>query len=86
MKTPAMKVKRYPEHGKLRKVRNEYRVCIELFDWLQSEGWTVTSSRHGHFSIQASLAKFFHIDEAKLERERIKVLETFHSKQVGGTE
>jgi len=65
-----------PEHEKLKKVSDKSQVIGEFIEWLETEGFYVTGRKRGkYFNLRWMLAKFFNIDEQKLEAEKIAMLE-----------
>lgn len=77
----------YPEHEKLRKVREESQVQGELLEWLSDElGLTLCETRPEpwgyhptRLTTQALLARYHDIDEDKLRAEKDAMLEEIRS-------
>lgn len=67
----------YPEHEKLRAIKEESQVCGEFIEWLGMQGYSVEpiSRKTRAFVLRAQLANFFEIDEEKLEEEKQAMLE-----------
>lgn len=70
----------YPEHDKLRAVKENSQVIGEFLDWLINEQHVVLATHRGHIlmpvvsSIQKWLARYFDIDEDRLEDEKRAIL------------
>lgn len=73
----------YPEHAKLREVKEQSQRCGELLEWLQSEkGWHLPA-----YSPERLLAEFFGIDYSKLQAEKDAMLEAMRrTAQASGEE
>ena len=72
---------KYPEHEKLREVKDTSQAIGEFLEWLQSEGMGVAEYdayanlawvRH---STTGLLARYFGIDQKKLEQEKCAMLD-----------
>jgi hypothetical protein len=72
----------YPEHEKLAKVKDRSQACGEFLEWLTSEGGFVLCKyvKDRVFPVPASvsiadlLARFFKIDQKKIEDEKRAML------------
>jgi hypothetical protein len=72
----------YPEHNKLKAIREKSQAVGEFLDWLPEEGITLCSfsDENEHYypcqlTIQQLLAKYFQIDLEVLEKEKQHMLE-----------
>jgi len=71
---------RFPEHEKLKAVREKSQAIGEFLDWVNAEkrlclaGWRGETLFRTNLSTQTLLAAFFDIDEAQVERERLAML------------
>ena len=71
---------RHPEHEKLKAISDTSQAIGEFLSWLQVEGMTICQlGRYEEFSpirtsISTLLARYFEIDEQKLEREKAAML------------
>jgi hypothetical protein len=62
----------YPEHEKLKEIRDQSQKCGEFLEWLEEQGYVEITARK---SLTSILAEFFEIDEEKLEREKRRMLD-----------
>ena len=68
----------YPEHEKLKAISDKSQICGEFIEWLQSQGFFIEHNGKGdwpQFVLRRQLAKFFGIDEEKLENEKMVMLD-----------
>lgn len=73
----------FPEHKKLRAIKDRSQVIGEFLEWLQGEkGFALaTWCSHGEFldparfNVNQLLAEFFEIDQEKLEAEKLAMLD-----------
>lgn len=79
----------YPEHEKLKKVQKESQVCGELLDWLQNEKGIVLCKYNDsdyampvYMPIQDILGEFFGIDQNKLEKEKVAMLDAIRKQNL----
>lgn len=96
----------YPEHEKLRLIKNKSQACGDFYEWLQEQGYVI-ASRHVHtegctyedhddwktcgmnegelfaalIPRDSLLAKFFEIDQVKIEKEKLQMLEELRAAQ-----
>jgi hypothetical protein len=78
----------YPEHEKLKAVKDRSQAIGEFLEWLQEEKglsickWSDEEREYllAYVSTQALLAEFFKIDRKKLEEEKEGMLEAFREK------
>lgn len=71
----------YPEHEKLKLVKDQSQICGEFLDWLNEEKDLILAKLDEyddlmpfHISTQKLLAEFFEIDLAVLEDEKDQML------------
>lgn len=86
-RAPKEKVEKEPkldfsEHEKLKGVRDKSQACGEFLEWLGSEGYSLCrydsdQDRYYPSSYRAPdlLARFFDIDQNKLEKEKREMLD-----------
>jgi len=73
----------YPEHRKLREIKDKSQCIGEFIEWLNEEGMTVCEWSPGNIdnwnptstSTNRLLARFFEIDLDKLEEEKLAMLD-----------
>ena len=72
----------YPEHEKLKKIQKESEACGSFLDWLTGEKGIVLSEYSeddklypAHIGIAKLLGEYFNIDQNKLEKEKLQMLE-----------
>lgn len=89
----------YPEHDKLHKVKDKSQAIGEFLEWLKNEGislclpqggdyWSEIEDEYIPISISQIqlLAKYFGVDNQKLEQEKQSMLEEFkvyHTEEQG---
>lgn len=81
-------VTKYPEHEKLKLVKDKSQAIGEFLEWLQQQGILLCTERpgadedgyqdayrHHHESTENLLARFFNIDLTKIEAEKREMLD-----------
>lgn len=72
----ALEQAQYPEHEKLRIIKDQSQCCGEFIEWLATQGFhVVAQKRENLFVLQRALAEFFDIDEDTLDEEKRAMLE-----------
>lgn len=85
------KMPQYPEHEKLLKIKTESNTIGEFLEWLESEGTVLAGYSEldqllpEHEPIRDRLARYFGIDQSKIEQEKRAMLENLQEKNNGKT-
>lgn len=66
---------RYPEHEKVKAVRDKSQVCGEFFEWLEEQGVEMSDFDGRVITVHAALHRYFDIDQKKLDDEKRQMLE-----------
>lgn len=76
----------YPEHEKLKAVKDRSQACGEFLEWLAQQEYWLAEYDDDYIDlhpiripITRLLARFFEIDEEKLEAEKLQMLEAIRS-------
>lgn len=76
---------KYPEHEKLKLVKDESQKIGAFLEWLQNRGWGIARYHDGNeelgfagIGIEGTLALYFDIDLKKLDDEKRAMLEELH--------
>jgi len=77
----------FPEHEKLKEVRDKSQACGEFLEWLRSRGYVVCRyyvDRDQYYPAperaEDLLALFFNIDRDKIEKEKREMLDMLRGK------
>lgn len=70
----------YPEHEKLKAVKDDSHKIGEFLEWLRSQGWVLAQWDNDEltsigYTTGALLAEYFKIDPRKLEEEKQMMIE-----------
>jgi hypothetical protein len=71
---------KYPEHEKLRPIQPYSQKIGDFLEWLGQEGYHLAKYENerlwpSHESISSLLARFFEIDQDKLEQEKLAMID-----------
>ncbi len=70
----------YPEHDKLKAVRDQTQAAGEFLDWLRSNGFALIQRQNPDWPVQPTdelLAAWQGIDLAELEREKRRMIAAY---------